>query len=109
MMAGERCRWRMTRRCSGRAGQRAICASCVQLNERLGGEQLVCLWRASVNPFRKLHSPAEGTPRSCARSGTIFAETFRVRRSPAKIAQVANVNGGHKLCPDLRATTQEIQ
>jgi hypothetical protein len=31
-------------------------------------------------------------------------EILRVRRSPVEIAQVANVNGGHKLSPDLRAT-----
>ena len=32
MMPGERWRWRITRRCIGRARQRAIYTSCVQLN-----------------------------------------------------------------------------
>src|SRR5262245_29398666 len=31
MMPGQRLQWRITRRCSGRAGQRAICMSCAQL------------------------------------------------------------------------------
>jgi hypothetical protein len=34
----------------------------------------------------------------------ILLEILRVQRSPVEIAQVANVNGGHKLSPDLRAT-----
>ena len=48
----------------------------------------------------------KGAARDLAQS---LRETLRVRRSPAKIAQVVNVNGGHKLSPDLRATNQEIQ
>jgi hypothetical protein len=48
----------------------------------------------------------QGAVRYLAQS---LLETFSVRRSPAKIVQVAIVNGGHKLSPDLRATNQEIQ